>query len=143
GTVINMASRSATVNTPLGANYATAKAGLVRATGCLQLEADLDDFHNIKFSAIHAGAARTNMQTPLDPDVSALCPDIADAYAKFASNFRCHPALCGQTYVFLAAGRGKVLKGRHFECEQHLGHIVSSSEEIATKSLYELTVQFL
>lgn len=143
GTVINIASRSATVNIPFGVNYAAAKAGLVRATGCLQLEADMDGFHDISFYALHPGATRTNMQKPIDSDVAELYPDIVEAYAKFADNFRCKPALCGQTCVFLAAGKGKVLKGKYFDCEQDVGYVASMAEEIQSKSLYELNVQFL
>ncbi|GME31693.1 hypothetical protein GTA08_BOTSDO08613 [Neofusicoccum parvum] len=143
GTIINIASRAATVNTPFGVNYCSSKAALVRSTGCLQLEADLDGLHGIEVYALHPGANRTNMVKPLDPDVAEMYPEVSKVYTTFANNFRCKPALCGQTCVFLAAGKGRALKGKYFDCEQDVGYVASMAEEMQAKELYELKVDFL
>ncbi|KFZ05136.1 hypothetical protein V501_08656 [Pseudogymnoascus sp. VKM F-4519 (FW-2642)] len=143
GRIINIASRSATVNSPFSANYAAAKAALVRANGCLQFEQDMDGFHDIEIYSLHPGATKTGIQKALDQDVAEAYPAGAAAYAKFTKAFKCEPALCGQTCVFLAAGRGTALKGRYFDCEQDVGYVASMGGVIREQGLYELKVEFL
>jgi NAD(P)-dependent dehydrogenase (short-subunit alcohol dehydrogenase family) len=143
GTIINIASRSATVNSPFSANYAAAKAALVRASGCLQFELDMDGLEDIGIYSLHPGATKTNIQKPLPQDVAARYPEAAEAYAKFTAQFPCDPSLCGQTCVYLAAGRGKALRGRYFDCEQDVGYVSSMRDLIKEEHLYELKVDFL
>lgn len=62
GCIINMASRSATVDTPLGLGYNDAKAAVVRATSNIQLELDRDGFGDqIHTYALHPGGVLTAM----------------------------------------------------------------------------------
>lgn len=143
GVIINIASRSATVNSPFSANYAAAKAALVRASGCIQFELAVDGLEDIDIYSVHPGATKTNLQKPLAPDVAAQYPKVAEAYLKFTANFPCSPSLCGQTCVFLAAGRGRALRGRYFDCEQDVGYVATMGDTIREQQLYELKVEFL
>ncbi|KAH7137041.1 short chain dehydrogenase/reductase-like protein SDR [Dactylonectria estremocensis] len=143
GRIINIASRSATVNLPFSANYAAAKAALVRANGCIQLELDMDGFDEIEIYSLHPGATKTGIQKGLSSDIAAVYPKAAAAYKSFCAQFKCEPALCGQTCVFLAAGRGTALKGRYLDCEQDIGYVVSMGDHVREHGLYELKVDFL
>ncbi|KAM5349192.1 hypothetical protein ACJ41O_009015 [Fusarium nematophilum] len=130
GKIINIASRSATVDLPFSANYAAAKAALVRASGCIQFELDMDGFDKVEIYSLHPGATKTGMQKDLASDVAEAYPKVAAAYKSFGAQFKCEPALCGQTCVFLAAGRGTALKGRYFDCEQDIGYVASMGNHI-------------
>lgn len=81
----------------------------------------------------------------ISPDVAEAYPGFAVMYREFGKLFCCKTRLCGQTCVFLATGEGKkVLKGRYFDCEQDIGTVVAAGpEEIQSKQLYELKVEFL
>lgn len=62
GAIINIASRAATVDTPLGMGYNCAKAAVVRATSNLQLELDDDGLgEDIHCYALHPGGVMTAM----------------------------------------------------------------------------------
>lgn len=62
GCIVNIASRSATVDTPLGMGYNCAKAAVVRATSNLQLELDDDGLgEQIHMYALHPGGVMTAM----------------------------------------------------------------------------------
>lgn len=62
GCIINIASRSATVDTPLGLGYNDAKAAVVRATSNMQLELDDDGLgEQIHTYALHPGGVMTAM----------------------------------------------------------------------------------
>lgn len=62
GCVINIASRAGTVSVPFAAAYSTGKAGLIRATACLQAELEVDGFGDkIHLYALHPGAVKTDM----------------------------------------------------------------------------------
>lgn len=76
------------------------------------------------------------------PDVAEAYPAVAATWAKFHKLFKCPPAQCAQTCAFLAAGRGKVLKGKYFDCEQDIATVVEAGEA-GLKDLYELKVDFL
>ena len=62
GCIVNIASRAATVDTPLGMGYNCAKAAVVRATSNLQLELDDDGLgEQIHTYALHPGGVMTAM----------------------------------------------------------------------------------
>jgi len=62
GCIINIASRSATVDTPLGIGYCEAKAAVVRATSVMQLELDSDGIgEDVHTYALHPGGVLTAM----------------------------------------------------------------------------------
>ena len=65
-----------------------------------------------------------------------------EKWAKFHKTFKCLPSQCAQTCAFLAAGRGKALRGKYFDCEQDIGTVTGAGEE-GLKGLYELKVEFL
>lgn len=143
GKIINIASRSATVNAPFCVNYGAAKAALVRAAGCLQLELDNDGLSGIQIYSLHPGATKTGIQKALPDDVAKVYPEVAEAYVKFCSQFKCKPGLCGQTCVFLATGRGSALRGKYFDCEQDVEYVSQMGDAIREQNLYELKVEFL
>lgn len=124
-------------------SYGAAKAALVRATGCLQAELDMDGFSDIHVFALHPGATRTGIQKPIDADVAKIYPKGAEMYEKFCKQFKCKPSLCGQTCVFLATGQGRALAGRYFDCEQDVGYVSSMGDVIQEQNLYDLKVEFL
>jgi NAD(P)-dependent dehydrogenase (short-subunit alcohol dehydrogenase family) len=62
GCIINIASRSGTVDVPMTLGYVTSKAALIRATHTLQKEMELDSLDPaIHMYALHPGGVRTNM----------------------------------------------------------------------------------
>jgi NAD(P)-dependent dehydrogenase (short-subunit alcohol dehydrogenase family) len=62
GCIINIASRSGTVDVPMTLGYVTSKAALIRATHTLQKEIELDGLDPaIHIYALHPGGVRTNM----------------------------------------------------------------------------------
>src|SRR5579859_2425665 len=77
GCIINIASRYAsksilltnsagTVTGPLSVHYYAGKAAVIRATGCIQAELDLQGYNDIHLYALHPGACKTGLQsTPL------------------------------------------------------------------------------
>ncbi|KAH0342003.1 cytochrome P450 reductase 1, partial [Aureobasidium melanogenum] len=98
GKVINIASRSATVNGIFCANYGAAKSALVRAVGCLQAELEMDGLSDVQVYALHPGGTRSGIQKPVAEDVAEAYPQAAKAYETFCSMLKCDPSLCGQTY---------------------------------------------
>lgn len=79
---------------------------------------------------------------PFHADVAAAYPKEVEKWSKFHKLFKCPPAQCAQTCAFLAAGQGKVLRGRYFDCEQDISTVVAAGEE-GLRGLYELKVEFL
>jgi NAD(P)-dependent dehydrogenase (short-subunit alcohol dehydrogenase family) len=62
GCIINIASRSGTVDVPMTLGYVSSKAALIRATHTLQLEMELDGLDPaIHFYALHPGGVRSSM----------------------------------------------------------------------------------
>jgi len=53
---------SGTVNSPMSVQYASGKAALIRAVGCLQEELILDGENNIHIYALHPGGVLTGLQ---------------------------------------------------------------------------------
>lgn len=62
GCIINIASRSGTVDVPMTLGYVTSKAALIRATHTLQKEMELDHLDPaIHIYALHPGGVMTDM----------------------------------------------------------------------------------
>ncbi|KAL2837814.1 hypothetical protein BJX68DRAFT_280125 [Aspergillus pseudodeflectus] len=143
GCIINIASRAGTVTTPFAGAYSIAKCGLIRATACWQAELELDGFGDkIHLYALHPGAVRTDMILPIADKVRAKYPEITEKWTTFQKAFRVLPEVCGQTCAYLSTGRGKILRGKYFDCEQDIGIVVAAGGE-ALKGLYDLKVDFL
>lgn len=79
---------------------------------------------------------------PFHADVEEAYPEEVKQWAAFHKTFKCLPAQCAQTCAFLATGRGKVLRGKYFDCEQDIGTIVAAGSD-SLEGLYELKVEFL
>jgi hypothetical protein len=78
------------------------------------------------------------------PDVAAAYPDRVEALKAWLPLFKTSRFLCGATMVYLASGKGKVLKGRYFDCEQDIEQVVAAgASEIIDKDLYRLQIPFL
>ena len=59
-------------------------------------------------------------------------------------SFKTSRFLCGATCVYIASGKAKALKGRYFDCEQNIEHVVAAGRsEIVGSDLYSLEVGFL
>jgi short-subunit dehydrogenase len=63
GCIINIASRAGTINAPFATSYFSSKAALIRVTGCLQLEQEMDGLNGISFYCLHPGGVRTHSHT--------------------------------------------------------------------------------
>ena len=62
GCIINIASRSGTVDVPMTLGYGTSEAALIRATHTLQKEMELDGLDPaVHMYALHPGGVRGNM----------------------------------------------------------------------------------
>jgi NAD(P)-dependent dehydrogenase (short-subunit alcohol dehydrogenase family) len=59
--------RAGTVTGPMSVNYYSAKTALIRATGCIQAELDLQGYQDIHLYALHPGACRTGLQSTPPP----------------------------------------------------------------------------
>ncbi|KAJ9604230.1 hypothetical protein H2200_011064 [Cladophialophora chaetospira] len=128
---------------PFGGAYCTGKGALIRAVSCIQKELEMDGFgDSIHVYALHPGATLSQPSLSFHPDVAEAYPQEAEKWSKFHKLFKCPPAQCAQTCAFLAAGRGKILRGRYFDCEQDIGTVIAAGEE-GLNGLYELKVEFL
>src|SRR5271154_7492792 len=75
GCIINIASRlfqydgidcrAGTVTGPMSVHYYSGKAALIRATGCIQAELDLQGYDDIHLYALHPGGCKTGLQSLL------------------------------------------------------------------------------
>jgi NAD(P)-dependent dehydrogenase (short-subunit alcohol dehydrogenase family) len=76
GCIINIASRSGTVDVPMTLGYVTSKAALIRATHTLQLEMELDGLDPaIHLYALHPGGVRSSMGGGKSVGV-VICPEL-------------------------------------------------------------------
>jgi NAD(P)-dependent dehydrogenase (short-subunit alcohol dehydrogenase family) len=55
--------RAGTVTGPMSVHYYSGKAALIRATGCIQAELDLQGYQDIHLYALHPGGCRTGLQS--------------------------------------------------------------------------------
>jgi hypothetical protein len=77
-------------------------------------------------------------------------PDVKEKYgivkdeAFYKELFKDTPELCGQTCAFLAAGRGKELRGLYLDCRQDVMRLLEvGREELKEKRTNVLGVGFL
>jgi len=139
----------------MSVHYYSGKAALIRATGCIQAELNLQGYEDIHLYALHPGACRTDLQSTttsftilmiesLDEDVAAEFPSIAAVFEDFQKAFKVSLDVPGQTCVYIASGKAKhALKGKYFDCEQNIQTVVDNASEIDKNDLYELKVEFL
>ncbi|KAF2004911.1 NAD(P)-binding protein [Amniculicola lignicola CBS 123094] len=145
GCIINIASRSGTVDVPMTLGYVTSKAALTRATHTLQREMELDNLDPaIHMYALHPGGVLTGMGGgAAKQDVLDKYGDVRDE-AFFMELFKDTPALCGQTCAFLASGRGKDLRGLYLDCRQDVSKLIGIGRETLLKDKRNtLTVNFV
>ncbi|KAF2471623.1 NAD(P)-binding protein [Lindgomyces ingoldianus] len=145
GCIINIASRSGTVDVPMTLGYVTSKAALIRATHTLQMEMALDNLDPaIHLYALHPGGVLTGMGgSAAKKDVLEKYGDVRDE-KFFMELFKDPPALCGQTCAFLASGRGKDLRGLYLDCRQDVTKLLEKGRETLLKEKRnKLTVNFL
>ncbi|KAJ4365031.1 hypothetical protein N0V83_008647 [Neocucurbitaria cava] len=145
GCIINIASRSGTVDVPMTLGYVTSKAALIRATHTLQKEMKLDGMDPaIHMYALHPGGVLTGMGgAGAAPDVRSKYGDITDE-EFYKDLFKDAPVLCGQTCAFLASGKGKELRGLFIDCRQDVGKLLDIGRETLLKeNRNTLTVNFI
>lgn len=146
GCIINIASRSGTVDVPMALGYNTSKAALIRATHTLQREMEVDGLDpGIHMYALHPGGVFTDMGgSAAAPDVKAKYGDATRDEAFFKSLFKDPPVLCGQTCAFLGSGKGKELRGLYIDCRQDLTRLQALGREKLLKEKYNtLGMKFL
>jgi NAD(P)-dependent dehydrogenase (short-subunit alcohol dehydrogenase family) len=62
GVVLNVASRSGSLDLPGGISYSVSKSAVIRAVGCIQLEMDMEGLgDDIHLYALHPGGVLTDM----------------------------------------------------------------------------------
>ncbi|KAJ4294556.1 hypothetical protein N0V90_008247 [Kalmusia sp. IMI 367209] len=145
GCIINIASRSATVDVPMTLGYVTSKAALTRAVHTLQREMLLDGLDPaIHLYALHPGGVLTGM------GASGAPKDVQEKYGNpkdeeyFKGLFKDPPVLCGQTCAWLATGEGKDLRGLYLDCRQDVARLLAKGREALLKDKRNvLTVNFL
>ncbi|ETI22662.1 hypothetical protein G647_06738 [Cladophialophora carrionii CBS 160.54] len=136
GCIINMASRAATVDMAGGLSYNSSKAAVARATHSLQEEFEQAGLgEQLHTYCLHPGGVWGKMVTEnTTPEVQA----------QIRSIFKDVPELCANTVAYLAAGRGKALRGCYFDCRQDVDRVCSFGRETLDKyELYKLGVKFL
>lgn len=145
GCIINIASRSGTIDVPMTLGYTTSKAALIRATQTLQLEMELDGLDPaIHMYALHPGGVVSGMGgTGAAKDVKDKYGDITDE-DFYKDLFKDSPPLCGQTCAWLASGKGKELRGLFLDCRQDVGKLLEIGRETLLKeNRNTLTVNFI
>ncbi|KAF1937544.1 NAD(P)-binding protein [Clathrospora elynae] len=145
GCIINIASRSGTVDVPMTLGYVTSKASLIRATHTLQKEMELDGLDPaIHMYALHPGGVRTNMGgVGAADDVKKKYGDITDE-EFYKDLFKDEPPLCGQMCAWLATGQGKELRGLFLDCRQDVSKLLDIGRETLLKeNRNTLTVNFI
>ncbi|KAF1849638.1 short chain dehydrogenase/reductase-like protein SDR [Cucurbitaria berberidis CBS 394.84] len=145
GCIINIASRSGTVDVPMTLGYVTSKAALIRATHTLQKEIELDGLDpGIHMYALHPGGVLSAMGgSGAAEDVKEKYGDITDE-EFYKDLFKDTPALCGQTCAYLATGRGKELRGFYIDCRQDVSKLLEIGRETLQKeNRNTLTVNFI
>jgi NAD(P)-dependent dehydrogenase (short-subunit alcohol dehydrogenase family) len=145
GCIINIASRSGTVDVPMTLGYVSSKAALIRTTHTLQREMELDGLDPaIHLYALHPGGVLTGMGgNGAGKDVLDKYGDVRDE-AFFMALFKDGPDLCGQTCAWLATGRGKELRGLYLDCRQDVGKLLEyGRERLLKEKRNTLGVNFL
>jgi len=145
GCIINIASRSGTVDVPMCLGYNTSKSALIRMTHTLQREMELDGLDDaIHLYALHPGGVLTAMGS------SATGDDVTERYgivkdeSFYKHLFKDDPALCGQTCAFLSTGRGKELRGFYLDSRQDVTRLIAAGREfLRARQLNTLSVNFL
>ncbi|KAF2736381.1 NAD(P)-binding protein [Polyplosphaeria fusca] len=136
GCIINIASRSGTVDVPMTMGYVTSKAALIRGTHTLQKELGLDGLdEGVGVYALHPGGVFTGMGG------SGAEEDVRERYGGvgvgdeegFRELFRDGPELCGQTCAWLASGRGRELRGFYLDCRQDVRKLLEYGREAMLK----------
>ncbi|USP76657.1 hypothetical protein yc1106_03931 [Curvularia clavata] len=145
GCIINIASRSGTVDVPMTLGYVSSKAALIRATHTLQKEMGLDGLDPaIHMYALHPGGVRGNMGgAGAAEDVKKKYGDLTDE-EFYKHLFKDSPSLCGQTCAWLATGQGKELRGLFLDCRQDVSKLLSIGRQTLLKeNRNTLTVNFI
>ncbi|KAL6706120.1 hypothetical protein ACN47E_006036 [Coniothyrium glycines] len=145
GCIINIASRSGTVDVPMTLGYVSSKAALIRATHTLQTEMELDGLDPaISLYAIHPGGVKGVIGgTGAPEDVKAKYGDVTDE-DYFQHLFKDSPDLCGQTCAWLASGEGKELRGLFLDCRQDVSKLLDIGRPTLLKETRNtLTVNFV
>ncbi|KAI9740612.1 MAG: hypothetical protein M1834_005193 [Cirrosporium novae-zelandiae] len=148
GCIINLASRSGTVDQPCNVSYNTSKAAVIRMTACIQMEVDLAGHKDIHLYALHPGAVPSALTSSVKTDstLSQTTPKfVNEILPQWVKNFKTSPYLVGMTSVALATGIAKdVLRGRYYDCEQDLDDVLSQKEILQKNpELYGMGVPFL
>jgi len=146
GTIINIASRAATVDVAFAVGYNSSKAADTRAVSTLQEEIELDGLGDgIQLYALHPGGVPTVMAASEPrPEMLKMYPALTQHGTDFKSLFKDPPALCGATCAYLATGKAKEIRGMYFDCRQDIERVCAvGREKLQEDFLYTLKVDFV
>src|SRR5579871_3588052 len=76
GSIINDASRAGVVTGGFSSAYSASKAALIRATGNIQQELNLEGKDGISLFSLHPGGVKTSMNESTSPDLCKLIHSI-------------------------------------------------------------------
>jgi len=146
GTVIAISSAAGIRNVAGMSSYATSKAALNRAIGCLQLELDAEGKSEIHLYAVHPGGVKTQLAldfSNIHEDMEKMTPGITDQIKAFVNAFVNPPELCAQTCVYLASGKASELRGKYINAERDIDSVVKQAEIVKKEGLYDLGIREL
>ncbi|KIV79817.1 hypothetical protein PV11_07362 [Exophiala sideris] len=146
GTIISMASRAGTHDCPLALGYTDSKTAIIRATASIQGELEMDGLgENIQMFSLHPGGVPTTLGTSGFPaDVAQRYPEAEKTMKQFLTYLKTDPGLCAMTCAYLAAGRGKELRGMYLDVRQDIERVASRGRSALQKAgLYSLKMDFI
>jgi len=137
GTIIYTSSRVAKADLPWASAYNCAKTSITRFAGTLQAELDalakLDGKESgINAFSIHPGEVETQLHTTAFPEKTKQeAPYVIETMERMSKS-RPHfdASLSAWTCVYLAAGKGAILKGRMIDCTRDIQEV---EEDVRSK----------
>ncbi len=148
GTIINVVSVLAAMTHPYFHAYSCSKAGILRATHCLELE---NRQHGILSYAVAPGmiADTTLGHGALNMEAHSELPELKKYMEFFGPAIGDTLALAADSFVALAADPdAKWMSGRYVDVQQDLGEVLAEAKKgpegrIEREGLYELKVDVL
>ncbi|EJD04552.1 NAD-binding protein [Fomitiporia mediterranea MF3/22] len=147
GSIIYVVSRAGILSIPGASSYTVSKAALIRACAVLQVELDTEagGESGIHTYSLHPGGVKTELTlSSLHPDVDKMQPGFCDRIRNVYENVMDQtPELCGQTCVYLAAGRATALRGRYLDVGDDIEDIARQADTVRKMNMYDLGVKIL
>jgi short-subunit dehydrogenase len=142
GTIIYTVSRAAAKSLPWTTSYNASKTALLRFAGTLH--AEYKD-QGLKVYSMHPGEVETELHSTAFPEKTKReTPEVYRKIKEFTGRSKhSDPEVPAWTAVWLASGKGEVMRGRYLDASKDVGELVARSDEIMENGLYELKVDEL